>query len=638
MINDMQYHVLLPLRALPVAVLAVVLCSWPDTPPVAQRVGLDDAAITQWSARLDALVDARLMRLGRAAPPAASDDIFLRRAWLDLAGRGPTRAEAEVFLTDTAAQRRARLIDGLVGSPAYLSRQFDWWADLLRVQSRLQDRLPGQPWATWLKEQLAANTPYDHLVSAMLTATGPALAPGNGATGWRLRDAGMPLDHLAITMRTFLGTDFSCAQCHDHPYEKWTRLDFYQLAAFDHGVEVSRSTKGLTGAKQLKGKVANEPPEVRNAVRDLTRGLYSSVNGTGDGQIALPIDWKEDGGAPGATATAAVPYGTSPATSGKHTSAAFAAWVTAPENPRFARLIANRMWQQAFGTGLIEPIDRFGDDAQGSEPVLLDTMAELVLASGFDLRAVQRVLRRTNAYGRAAVDDHEPVLPRRRALTAEQVWDSLAVLVEGAPESRAASSTAASAFYARHQKLDADDLLDLAKTMVEARNDQKEARMRLEHARRNGPKSAVPALEARLVKLEAIADPLDLRADAAGGAVRRASDLPQPAPPGHPMRVLGQSDRLLPDNGSTAPTVPQALLLLNGLVDNAVLRPDVALAKDLDAAPDEAERLRRAFRWILVREPTAAEVQVLGTGIRDRRAWGDVVWALINHTEFRFLP
>lgn len=628
----------MPLRVWPVAVLAVVLISWPEAPPVALRSGLDVAAITQWSTRLDALVDARLARLGRAAPPVASDNVFLRRAWLDLAGRGPTRAEAEVFLTDSAPQRRARLIDGLVSSPAYLSRQFNWWADLLRVQSRLQDRLPGQPWAVWLKEQLAANTPYDRLVTAMLTATGPALAPGNGATGWRLRDAGMPLDHLAITMRTFLGTDFGCAQCHDHPYEKWTRLEFYQLAAYDHGVDLNKSTKGLGNGKQLKEKVANEPPEVRNMVRELTRGLYSSVSGNGDGKITLPVDWKQDGGAPGDSATAAVPFGTSPATTSKHTAAAFAAWVTAPDNPRFARLIANRMWQQAFGTGLIEPIDRFGDDAQGSEPALLSAVAELVVASGFDLQVVQRVLRRTNAYGRAAVDDSEPVLPRRRALTAEQVWDSLAVMVEGAPERQAATSTAATDFYAQHQKLDADELLDLAKTMVDARSDQRQVRKQLDQARRKGPKADIPALEARLAKLEATADPLDLRPDGPGGAVRRASDLPQPAPPGHPMRVLGQSDRLLPDNGSTAPTVPQALLLLNGLVDNAVLRADVAMAKDLDAAPSEAERVRRAFRWILVREPTAAELGVLGPGPRDRRAWADVVWALINHTEFRFLP
>jgi len=189
--------------------------------------------------RLDLLIETQLTEKQVAPNPPIDDSTFLRRIHLDLVGRIPTLEEADAFLADSSPDRRGRLIDGLLASEGYVSHFYHFWADILRISARLGINETPPPvehaYRLWLKQALRENKPYDVFVRELLTAQGHFWE--NGAVGYYQRDRGMPLDNLATTARIFLGTRLECAQCHNHPFDKWTQMDFYHMAAFSYGME-----------------------------------------------------------------------------------------------------------------------------------------------------------------------------------------------------------------------------------------------------------------------------------------------------------------------------------------------------------------------------------------------------------------
>jgi hypothetical protein len=185
------------------------------------------------SARIDELVETQLKKQGLEANAEISDAVFLRRVYLDIAGRIPTIEEAEKFHGETYENKRERLIDQLLESEGYVSDSYHLWADLLRIN--------GEPGGTvsdayelWVKEALRRNLPYDEFVRSLVTATGKFW--DNGAVGYYFRDRGMPLDNMSNTVRIFLGTRLECAQCHNHPFDKWTQMDYFKMASFSYGM------------------------------------------------------------------------------------------------------------------------------------------------------------------------------------------------------------------------------------------------------------------------------------------------------------------------------------------------------------------------------------------------------------------
>ncbi|PHR86189.1 MAG: hypothetical protein COA78_38215, partial [Blastopirellula sp.] len=164
---------------------------------------------------------------GIQGSPLVSDEVFVRRIYLDVIGRIPTATELEAFLQDERSDRRSHLIDQLLDSPGHVSHMYNWLGDMLRVKDDYYRVGKTYTFHTWLKDQLEQNRPWDEMVHEMMTAEGRL--GENGATAYLLRDANMPLDSLSNTLSTFLGANVSCAQCHDHPFAAWTQRDFYQM-------------------------------------------------------------------------------------------------------------------------------------------------------------------------------------------------------------------------------------------------------------------------------------------------------------------------------------------------------------------------------------------------------------------------
>ena len=195
------------------------------------------------SERVDKLVDSLLAEKKVRPNGPISDELFLRRIYLAVIGRIPTGAEAAAFLNKSqGANKRDLLIDQLLESEGYVSHFYNYWADILRINTRLGRSGASNEYAYkhWVKENLRSNRPYNEIVYDLIAADGNVWE--NGATGYYHRDRGMPLDNMANTVRVFLGTRLECAQCHDHPFDKWKQTDFFHMASFTYGVRAGYSS------------------------------------------------------------------------------------------------------------------------------------------------------------------------------------------------------------------------------------------------------------------------------------------------------------------------------------------------------------------------------------------------------------
>lgn len=411
--------------------------------------------------------------------PPASDEVLVRRLYLDIAGRIPTVEESQEFIRSNDPAKKTKLIDKLLGSDGYTSNMFNYWADVLRLTDNVKGRVTAEAYEEWLKKQLKANTPYDQFVRNLMTTEGGVW--DSGSIGFYMRDENK-LDHLAYTVQVFLGTQIVCAQCHNHPFDKWTQMDYYGMAAFTYGMDTRGSEKNaLKGLATAKGKNApdidraalknmtkdqrkaymaeqrkkaeatgaeeEKKPQlsrqdvemVRKAFQDVMKPLrYTSISWA-DKLPTLPADYKYPDGKAGQSIQPKVMFGHEADIAGSPTRLdAFSKWMTSPENPRFTTVIANRMWKKAFGIGLIEPVDEMMDSTVPSNNELMEYLTTLMQEKKYSLKSFLRVLYNTDTYQRMATTTEVPLGetyhftgPILRRMSAEQVWDSMVTLSRG---------------------------------------------------------------------------------------------------------------------------------------------------------------------------------------------------------------
>jgi hypothetical protein len=360
--------------------------------------------------RIDRHLAARWKEVGARPAPPADDAEFLRRAYLDLTGRIPASRDVHDFLADRAPDKRARLIDELLASPRYARHFASTWRALLlpEAASDRQARYFQPGFEAWLRQRLRAGVGYDRLVRELLTA--PIAAPGgppqdvfrqpelpNALAFFAVKEA-RPENLAATTTRLFLGIQIECAQCHDHPFARWTRTQFWEQAAFFAGIQ--RPGAGLFAPlTEDVGRRELTPAGSTRKARPTFLGAGRPAFRPGDSpRVAL------------------------------------ADWMTAPDNPFFARAAVNRLWGQLFGVGLVDPVDDFHDENKPSHPELLDDLARSFVAAKFDLGYLLRALCRSQAYQRSSARTHpsqdDPRLFARMAvkgLSGEQLFDSLAL-------------------------------------------------------------------------------------------------------------------------------------------------------------------------------------------------------------------
>ena len=417
------------------------------------------------AAQIDKLVSANLEKQKLQATAPVTDEVFVRRIYLDIAGRIPSLKETNDFLADKTADKRAKLIEELLASDGYTQNFFNYWADILRLRSQLaqgNSQPAGAAYANWLREALAANKPYDAMVREMVTADGKTYE--NGAVGFYLRDYNMPLDNMAVTTQIFLGTSMVCAQCHNHPFDKWTQMDYYQMAAHTNGMtgtnglsnpllaqafygKSSKKTKKGTPAMAAKLPGGLERKDLGKAMTEILRPLrYNTVlDQTDTKRLALPHDYQYTDAKPKSVVEPVIPAAFSKdgkiAKEGEKPVLAYADWMTSKDNPRFTTVIANRLWKKAMGMGLIEPVDEITDSTVPSNPQLMTFLEQTMKDVNYDMKAFLSMIYNSAAYQRAAYTKdvelgevyHFPG-PLLRRMSAEQIWDSMVTLYKPNPD------------------------------------------------------------------------------------------------------------------------------------------------------------------------------------------------------------
>jgi hypothetical protein len=357
------------------------------------------------AAKIDALIAAR-WKEKNAVPAAPADDAeFVRRAYLDLTGRIPDILEARDFLDNPAKDKRAQLVSRLLDSERYPVHFANVWRALLLPDGDNQNLVGFRPGIeAWLRNELKNNTPYDKMVREIVTG-GSGGRAGNLA-GFYQANNFLPENLAASTARLFLGVKIECAQCHNHPFARWTRTQFWEQAAFFAGTQ----PRGIRPRPGLELPVAK--------LREI------KIPGTDKTVKARFLD------------------GTAPRwADGVDPRETLADWMTRADNPYFARAAANRMWEYFLGTGLVDPVDEGGPDNPPSHPEVLDELAKQFAAHKFDLKFLARTIMATRAYQLTSRASHPSQADARlfarmkvRGLSPEQLYDSLALATGNADD------------------------------------------------------------------------------------------------------------------------------------------------------------------------------------------------------------
>ncbi len=595
------------------------------------------AIIASAAADIDRLVGTVLAANKQSLNAPATDEQFLRRIYLDAAGRVPTAKEASAFLSSSAPDKRAKLIDELVFSPSYSMQMFNWMADLLRVKDTFAKGVPAFTFEDWLKTRLAANTTWDKLVSEMLTADGRLC--DNGATGFMLFDAEMPLDGVSNLMTTFLGTNMACAQCHDHPLAEWTQRDFYQMAAF-FGATDGKDEAVLGAINKVARGDGSLPKAAVKKIADMNAFRLEDLDKQ---KLTFPKDYKYKDAKAGdpvspaliawSKADKGLPVYNVSTKNPAQLRDEFARWLTSPQNPRFATNIANRIWKKAFGLGVIEPVNDIDDLALASSPELMAHLTFVMKAAKFDLREVQRVIYNSKTYqasasptpdlGKAKYLFNGPIV---RRLTAEQAWDSLIVTAVG--------TYADNVLLRRGDDLKAFALPAGKVTLAEVKG-----------AVERGKKAFTGSGKAAGGKKAAGGSSLGLANGYEGDKpisrfsllLARASELPQPSPETHFLRLWGQGDRLLADSATNDGSVPQVLQMMNGSVGKLVADTRSAAVMDAQKEKSADAQVTSLYLSYLSRKPTGKELLAAGKSLQDGLSLTDLAWVLANTREFLFV-
>ena len=330
------------------------------TSPHDNRIDADQYAAG--SNLIDRLDTEKLKDLQLPPSPIASDSEFLRRAFVDTIGVLPTADEARKFMADQSSDKRDKLIDELLyRRPEFVDYWSYKWSDLLLVSSRKLQ--PEQMWSYyhWVRDRVAANTPWDQFARQLVTATGSARENG-AANFFVLHDDPADIsENLSVAM---LGFSINCAKCHNHPMEKWTNDQYYAMA-------------NLFARVRTKAGPDGQPVVFEGSDGDVIQPL------TGKPQPPRPLD-----------AAAVAPE--------EDRRVGFADWLTSPGNPYFARAIVNRVWASFMGVGLVEKVDDMRATNPPSNEKLLSALAGYLVEHHYDLKELMKLILQSQTYQRSS--------------------------------------------------------------------------------------------------------------------------------------------------------------------------------------------------------------------------------------------
>jgi hypothetical protein len=350
---------------------------------------------------VDDLVFAKLKTIGMPPSDIADDGTFIRRVTLDITGRLPTAAEMKDFMASKDASKRSVLIDRLLDSPEYAEYFANKWSALLRNQRTQPNFARGSYlFYSWIRDSIADNKPYDQFVREVVSASGDL--DQNPPVAWyrQVKEMKQQMEDVA---QLFLGTRMQCAQCHHHPFEKWSQQDYYGFAAFFSNV--SRKPSTFAGEEMIFNK--------RGVAQTTNIRTKEAVTPTSLGGTALKLKPEQD------------------------PRRALAEWMSQKDNAFFAHTLVNRYWKHFFNRGLVEPEDDMRETNPPVNPELLSALAADFVKNGYDLKKLIRTITNSTTYQLSAVPNTYNAKDRQnfsryypKRLNAEVLYDSVNTLLD----------------------------------------------------------------------------------------------------------------------------------------------------------------------------------------------------------------
>jgi hypothetical protein len=350
---------------------------------------------------VDEAVLAKLDLLGIPASPVCDDGTFLRRVSVDITGTLPTEAEVAAFLANPDSQKREKVIEQLLDSPAYADYFANKWNMVLRNKKRNNDKLaPTYGFHKWIWSSLYENKPYDQFVREIVTASGNA--DDNPPVAW-YREVDQPNEQVEDVSQLFLGLRIQCARCHHHPFERWSQDDYYGMAAFFSRV----GRKNIIGAG----------PQIRDKrIFSIDNQGPAQARNERTGKMLAP------------TGLGSKPYTVTPDQDPREL---LGDWLSDPQNPFFAKALVNRYWKHFFSRGIVEPEDDMRETNPPTNPELLNRLAETFIASKFDLKNLVRTICNSSTYQLSSLPNEYNLKDKQnfsryypKRLTAEVLYDA----------------------------------------------------------------------------------------------------------------------------------------------------------------------------------------------------------------------
>lgn len=344
---------------------------------------------------IDELVLKKLKALGLPPSELCDDPTFVRRAALDIAGRLPTPEESRKFLDSTDPKKREQWVDQLLASTDYASYFANKWSSLLR--NKRTDSLHARgtmAFYNWIRDSFHENKPYDQFVREILTASGNL--EENPPVAW-YRQVNNPTLQLEDSAQLFLGQRLQCAQCHHHPFEKWSQDDYFSLAAVFSKVNRKPGRPGEEVLVPVRGMASATNKKTKQAVKPAALGTkFESATAEDDARFLL------------------------------------AEWMADKKNPFFAKSLVNRYWKHFFSRGLVDPEDDMRETNPPSNPELLEALAADFVGSGFDLKHLVRTICTSRVYQLSAEPNDSNKTDKQnhsryyaKRLTAEVLYDAV---------------------------------------------------------------------------------------------------------------------------------------------------------------------------------------------------------------------
>ena len=555
------------------------------------------------SLKIDEIIAKDLMSKKVEMPMVASSFVFVRRAYLDIVGRIPTYKEAISFLK---RPDRAKLIEDLQNSQGYTENMFNFYADLLRIKRKLSNNVDGDTYISWVKDEIKNNTPYDQFISKILTAEGNIW--NNPEVGYFLRDEGMLLDNVSNTFQAFAGMNINCAQCHDHPFDDWTQMDYYNMTAFFTQLN-SRGDKENRKQFQRLRKEAEEldkSGKQKGAINRIGQfyrhGYQYTIVEDKNKQLKLPHDYKYRDGEPGEVVKAETALGDRVKEKRKRAGLrnSFAVWLTSDSHPTFAANIVNRLWDRAFGFPLISNLNEvalFDELKDSSNSRLTEYLVGVMKEVNYDVKKFNSILYNTKFYQAKIDTENKFKGPVSRRMTSAQLWDSIVTLYQGDPD--------------KWQPIDKKQEYVSLFSSLESITAEEALKKWDQYGKIKGSYyNGAPKIKGQLVI--------------------RSSQIFE-GKHSNFMREFGRSDRELIETGNEQPNITQILNLMNGNVTKALQDTNGYVAKQAKDL-DRDQGMNVIFFSYIGRAPNDRERKLF-----ENSSFEDIVWVLINSHEFKLI-